>query len=98
MTQIKLTLTEERDIILERASINYNFGNLIVDDMEGWEYSTPGREYTQKVYVLPENAEGTNEETATSLLYLKVIFKSNESAEIQEIYAIDTKGNIVGSF
>lgn len=89
MTQLQ----EARNKILTDVSESYQFGNVLVDSMDGWEYSSFGREYSRAVYVR-ENEEAE----FTSKVFLNVVFKDVDSAELEEAYAITQNGNLFGSY
>lgn len=90
------TLESQRDEVLDKVFSYYDFGNWIVEETSGWEYTKPGREYTRNVYVVHEDDQ--DKDIDTTLMHLTVVFKDNNSAELEEAYVIDGNGNIVGSF
>lgn len=71
---------------------NYDFG-LEVENENGWDYVNPCHEWTCVVFVLnPENLTGD-----TSTVNFHVAFVSDDSAEVKEVYALDSKsGNLLG--
>ncbi|MFA5311719.1 MAG: hypothetical protein WC375_00205 [Methanomassiliicoccales archaeon] len=77
----------ERERIADEKFEEFNFHGLQVGDSDGWEYSTPGNAYTKVVYI--ENGE--NPDGNSQRCHFHVIFKSNTSAEIQEVYCLDAK-------
>ena len=87
--QIQKTLNDKRDEILSNIRMNFDFGESIVEDMDGWESTIPGHVYTCGVYV-----KDNDEQEATTKVTLTVIFANDNSADVVETYVIDSSGNI----
>lgn len=85
------SLQEARDIVLSKVTENYHFGNCEVVGMDGWEYYSYGTKYSRAVYLEYENSDFSTK------VFLTVIFKDVDSSEVDEVYAIDQKGCIIGS-
>lgn len=96
----KSTLEQARNLILKEVQELYDFGDWIVEDIDGWQSTHPGREYTCVVYMAPGEDVDTEspDYMGCERVYLNVIFKDNNSAELEEVYAIDHKGNFIGSY
>lgn len=73
-------MDNERYTIAERAYLNYDFGDIQITDVSGFEYDGDC-EYTRKIY----SDEG---------VFTFVVRFAKNSASIDEQYAIDQKGNI----
>ena len=89
-------LEAQREAVLEKVFTYYDFGNFIVEETSGWEHTHPGREYTRNVYLVQEDDKDKDVETI--LMYMTVVFKDNDSAELEDAYVIDGKGNLIGSY
>ncbi len=87
-------LEAQREAVLEKVFTYYDFGNFIVEETSGWEHTHPGREYTRNVYLVQED----DKDVETILMYMTVVFKDNDSAELEDAYVIDGKGNLIGSY
>jgi hypothetical protein len=57
---------------------------------DGWEYYSPGKEWTRAVYL------ETEEEGPSQRVYFTVVFAADSSSEIKEVYAINENGVIFG--
>lgn len=78
-----------RGLLADRAYQGYDFGQeIVVEDADGWEYTSPGDTWSRKVYCLNDGDEQTYPVNLTiRFAGLKVI----------EVYALDGNGNFVGS-
>lgn len=87
--QIQTTLSEQRDEILSNIRMNFDFGDCIVEDMDGWESTSPGNTFTSSVYI-----RDSEEQESTTKVTLTVIFANDNSTDVVESYVIDSSGNI----
>lgn len=75
----------------DAAYAAYDFGDdVVVEDHVGWEYTSPGTEWSRAVYVRTDD-----EAEATARLTFTVRF--DDVARVVEAYAIDSKGQIWGA-
>lgn len=84
---------EARQSVADDAWLQYDFGTDAVGDSEGWERTTPGDEWTRRVYLESDEADV---DEATQAATLTIRFEPG-SALPAEIYAIDEGGNVFGS-
>lgn len=78
----------------DEAFADYDFGSGVeVTDTGGWEYETPGKERTRKVYVETE-AEDDGPAPRYTLTFT---VRFNPDGSVSEAYAIDNKGQVWGS-
>lgn len=89
-------LEAQREAVLEKVFSYYDLGDLIMEEASGWEHTHPGSEYTRAIYVVNENDQG--KDIDTTLMHMTVVFKAKDSAEIEDAYVIDGKGNLIGSY
>lgn len=85
----------DQGTLADKAFAEYEFGDgVMVTDVSGWEYTTPGYERTRKVYVetKPED-DGAEPRCA---LNFTVRFDPATGA-LSEAYAMDVKGQIWGA-
>lgn len=85
-------LQNARDMVLSNVTENYNFGDCEVVGMDGWEYSSFGKDYSRAVYLEHEK------NGFSSKVFLTVVFKDVDSAEVEEVYAISQNGVLIGFF
>lgn len=84
---------EARQALADDAWLQYDFGTDAVGDSEGWERTTPGDEWTRRVYLESDEADVDD---ATQAATLNIRFEP-DTAFPAEIYAIDEDGNVFGS-
>lgn len=84
---------EARQALADDAWLQYDFGTDAVGDSEGWERTTPGDEWTRRVYLESDEADVDD---ATQSATLTIRFEP-DTAFPAEIYAIDEGGNVFGS-
>lgn len=81
--------------LADQAFAEYEFGaGVIVTDVSGWEYTSPGHERTRKVYV--ETAAEDDGPAPRWVLDFTVKFDP-ETGALSEAYAMDNKGQVWGS-
>lgn len=81
-------LSEARHAAAQEAFSVYDFGTNQIEDMGGWETTTPGLEMTRAIYL------STEEGGPTQKAHFTVRFKDSQIVEVLEAYAIDEKGQI----
>ena len=84
------SLFEQQVAIAEEYYQNYDFGS-IVEDSSGWEGLSPGDELSRPVFLENEDPHQPSERVR-----FVVRFKDEQSIEVQEAYAINSKGSIFG--
>ena len=85
-------MNQERTAAADAVYEAFDFG-ATVEDQSGWEYVTPGDEWTRPVFVRA-NEEELEDAPSTKLTFV-VRFKEG-TAEILNAYAIDAKGSLWG--
>ena len=87
--QVEPTIECLRGRIADEKLDAYDFGSLKITEMDGWEYTTPGTEYTKTLYI--EN----DEEGEPTLRYnFHVNFKDNNSIEVTDVHCLNHKTGI----
>lgn len=87
-------MNQERKNVSDRAFVAYDFGDGVeVEDANGWEYTSAGTEWVRAVFVRQPEEDDLGQ-PSTKLTFV-VRFKPG-TAEIEEAYAHDTKGNTWG--
>ena len=74
-------LQTQRQQIADSAFESYDFHGEVAG-ASGWEYTTPGRDMSRIVFL--ENEESGESERAV----MHVVFKSCDSAQVSEVYAL----------
>jgi hypothetical protein len=74
-------LQDRRQYAANTAFVDYDFEDVTVAEASGWEYTTPGREMTRRLY--------TDEDQSNSISFT-VTFSSTDSSEIEAVGAIYT--------
>lgn len=76
----------------DSAASTYEFGDDAgPSEMGGWEFTTPGDEWTRPIYLDPADEDSDT----TIKAYFTVRFEAG-TAKVIEAYAIDYNGNIFG--
>lgn len=92
--QVKVVDQSNHAALADQAFQDYEFGDgFEVTDTSGWEYSTPGFERIRKVYVEAYGRDGAPDRK----YHLTFTVRFDANGAIKEAYAIDSKGQIVGS-
>ncbi|WP_087866111.1 hypothetical protein [Comamonas thiooxydans] len=91
----RVLTTAEKCLLADKAYVDYDFGeNVEITDHGGWSYSTPGNEWTRKVYVeMPMEDDGP---APRSVLNFNVRFSPTDGSFVEAI-AFDEKGCEWGS-
>lgn len=89
------TLNDERDAVAQDALDDHDFGeDAVVGEMDGWERTIPGDEWTRTVYLESDQQDIDEDSTAVTL---RVVFRPG-TAELSEVYHSDEGGNLHHSF
>ena len=84
-------LQDRRNFVANAAFAEYDFATQNVLDASGWEFTSPGREMTRKVYV----DCGPNKPSQT--VNFIVTFSNTESSSLEDVYALHSEtGEEVG--
>jgi hypothetical protein len=87
-------MDDRRREIADKAFADYDLGDeVVVEGTSGWEYTSLGQEWTRAVFVATDQGDTCG--AATTKLTFTVRF-THGANEIEECYAIDTKGCIWG--
>lgn len=92
-TYVMKALSVARDRAAEREFERYDFGEVGVQDMGGWEISSGNTERSRPVYITDDEADDENAPT------IKITFTVNFeplSAKVSEAYAMTPSGNFLG--
>lgn len=81
---------QERSKAADAAFAAYDFRGAGIEEVDGWEYTTPGVEMSRVFYV--ENEDGCD----STKCYFTVRFAAETSAEVIEAYAMGQFGNRFG--
>jgi hypothetical protein len=89
------SLDDERDVAAQDALNDHDFGeDAVVGEMDGWERTIPGDEWTRTVYL---ESDQQNIDEGSTAVTLRVVFKTG-TAELSEVYHSDDGGNLFHSF
>lgn len=84
----------ERHAAADAAFEDYDFGKNVQSEGDGgWAYTTPGNEWTQPIFIYNDEEDDFG---GSKKVVFVVRFKP-ATAEIAEVYAIDSKGQIMGN-
>lgn len=88
------TLHDARYQVANSIANLYDFGVDTVQNFAGWESTVPGDEWTRSLHLAPD-VQDVDETSETAYLTIRFV---PDSAMPVEVYAIDGRGNVFGSF
>lgn len=93
-TNVNHALRDRQSEQAEQAFANYDFGDVMVTQVDGWQYVTSGNERTRKVYV---ETQSHNDGSAPGWQLTFTVQFNPRTGELADVYAIDSKGQIWGA-